>query len=392
MEPVWQELAESATQENLLSRFADRLRRETAREFGEAREEASQGFAEAPWVDVADPRPWRKLQGIVGAGKAGLGALGMAFAPLKGGGQAMAQTPVEEQWGPTAEKAGVAAGLLPDIATLGKLPLMAARKGGPLLSKALRGLRTSKVPQVTGTKVFKPSVGEAETALSQHMAPAETSLSQLELSGEGATIPSKQASKFIDTAVGGLSEAPLSVQEILRRSPTQITVAPTDPQKLALQAASGGPSEVASYKPLWRHMELGPTARRESMVHEGLHGAEDIALSPELGMHGAQGAMSKPLLKTPQGRQLAKGLSESGYSEDAAPAELIPWLYSYLADAVKNPKLVALIESVLQTPKSRQAALEGTELLHRPAGRLSRTTPTGISSQRVRMKETVPHQ
>ena len=180
MEPVWQELAESATQENLLSRFADRLRRETGLSFQEGLEGASEGVKELPRaaMQTAAINPMEKLQGLLGLAKAPLGLLGMAFSPVKGAGQAIAQTPVEEQWGSTAEKAGVAAGLLPDIATLGKLPLMAARKGAPIIEKILRGLRTSKVPKVTGAKTIKPSIGESETGLSQYI-PEEVSKRQI---------------------------------------------------------------------------------------------------------------------------------------------------------------------------------------------------------------------
>ena len=401
MEPVWQELAESATKQNLhpgVERFFKNLREETRLAWEEGKEGASEGLREAP-EELLEPG------GVVTAPiKPLLGALGMAFSPVRGISGAMARAPVEGQWGPAAEIGGLAAGFAPD-ALMGGIALARSigAKGGPIISKALRGLRTSKVPKVTGAKVFKPSIGESETGLSQYI-PEEVAKRQ---------IPSPQVQ-----AVGGKGEpagawespARSAMQEATERQVVEAwQMLPeslkrrilNDPEKLLMQIEGvRGSTAGAQVDPganiltqfFAPHSEAG--SHPANILHELVHRAGKLSRDPQ--SRGTSFPLASRTLPGLQYRQMLEkelpkmygGAGGGRSAEEIGPVmadRLLP-----VTDKGWQHRREAAWETV--KPKSFREGYEADlqDLWPEEAKRVFKQIQS--SRKRQAMKETVPHQ
>ena len=313
-----------STQENLypgVDRFIKNIGEETGISFREAREGALEGLKGVPGAlgqpGLAVPEALQAL----------LGGLGMAFSPLSGVGKAIAREPVERQMGPAARGVGVAAGLLPEAALLGKAPLKIAAKGGPFIEKALRGLtqRTSKVPKVTGAKTFgKPSVTEAETSLGRTV-PEEVAGRRVPVQQPTPTIDatdlfkkllkdSKNADQALAeaSAVTGYRQLPKSLQNfIASRLEGLNTIVKADPTT----------KFAGYYRPLEGILGLNPRTGGAAHVfeHEVKHLAQLLREREGFLPEGKIGAKEA---KHPAAASATNILSRIGYPEEQIAGEI----------------------------------------------------------------------
>jgi len=155
---MWEKMAEAVAKGSLFSRFAGRVGRETSREYEEGKTAFKAGMEELPsnLVDLMMPGVKSLSAGanVVGTGLSGLRTL---MSPWKGLSQSLAQTPIEEGMGPTAEKVGFGAGFASEVGP-GLLSLLRAgiRHGAPIIEKGLKTVATKLKGAATPEAKFLP--------------------------------------------------------------------------------------------------------------------------------------------------------------------------------------------------------------------------------------------